>query len=192
MTLEILNEWIFPILCAAGALALIAVGIFRDRATQKELDRLYDHEDKVENARVYIEIIDGKIADLKATNPEDVLYALMGALGTHIGRYLPAESSLGDRMGLVVSYLRSAARSELERQGRISAAAPTRRERLLEKMESKDFTAALLQLGTDSMNRCAWCDREKRQCGVEDCTPQRERKCVLQWLGEKPAGDGDV
>ena len=59
-------------------------------------------------------------------------------------------------------------------------------------MESKTFTAALLQLGIDSMNRCAWCDREKRQCGVEDCTPQRERECVLQWLSEKPEGDGDV
>lgn len=190
--MEMLNEWVFPILCAAGALALIVVGIFRDRATQKELDRLYDHEDTVENAGIYIEIIDGALGEVKAENPNEVLYALLEALGTHIGRYLPVESSLGDRMELVDSYLRNAARSELRRQGRIAAATPTRHERLRERMESKTFVAALLQLGIDSMNRCAWCDREKRQCGVEDCTPQRERECVLQWLSEKPEGDGDV
>lgn len=190
--MEMLNEWVLPILCAAGALALIVVGICRDRATQKELDRLYDHEDTVEKARVYIEIVDDKIGEVKATNPKEVLYALLEALGTHMGRHLPENLTLWDMMELVTSYLRSTAVSELRRQGRIAAATPTRHERLQERMESKTFTAALLQLGIDSMNRCAWCDREKRQCGVEDCTPQRERECVLQWLSEKPEGDGDV
>lgn len=192
MTLEILNEWVFPALFVAGALALIVVGIFRDRATQKELDRLYDHEDTVEKAGIYIEIIDGALGEVKATNPNEVLYALLEALGTHMGRHLPENLTLWDMMELVTSYLRSTAVSELRRQGRIAAATPTRHERLQERMESKTFVAALLQLGIDSMNRCAWCDREKRQCGVEDCTPQRERECVLQWLSEKPEGDGDV
>lgn len=192
MTLEILNEWVLPALFVAGALVMMAVGILRDRATQKELDRLYDHEDKVAGAKVYIEIIDGKIVNIKATNPKAVQHVLTDVLGTHMGRYLPPHFRLGDMMKLVTPALRSAARDELRRQGRIAAATPTRHERLLERMESKDFAAALLQLGTDSMNRCAWCDRDKRQCGVEDCTPQRERECVLQWLSEKPDGDGDV
>lgn len=192
MTLEILNEWVFPTLFVAGALVMMAVGILRDRATQKELDRLYDHEDTVEKAGIYIEIIDGALGEVKATNPNEVLYALLEALGTHMGRHLPENLTLWDMMELVTSYLRSTAVSELRRQGRIAAATPTRHERLQERMESKTFTAALLQLGIDSMNRCAWCDREKRQCGVEDCTPQRERECVLQWLSEKPEGDGDV
>ena len=192
MTLEMLNEWVFPVLCAAGALALIAVGIFRDRATQQELPRLYDHEDTVEKAGIYIEIVDGALGEVKAENPNEVLYALLEALGTHMGRHLPENFSLGDMMELVTHYLRNTAVSELRRQGRESATVPTRHELLRERMESKTFTAALLQLGIDSMNRCAWCDREKRQCGVEDCTPQRERECVLQWLSEKPEGDGDV
>lgn len=192
MTLEILNEWVLPALFVAGALVMMAVGILRDRATQKELDRLYDHEDKVEKAGIYIEIIDGELGEVKAMTPNEVLYALLEALGTHMGRHLPEDFTLGDMMELVTLYLRSTAVSELRRQGRTSAATPTRHERLLERMESKDFAAALLQLGTDSMNRCAWCDRDKRQCGVEDCTPQRERECVLQWLSEKPDGDGDV
>lgn len=192
MTLEILNEWVFPTLFVAGALVMMTVGILRDRATQKELDRLYDHEDTVEKAGIYIEIIDGALGEVKATNPNEVLYALLEALGTHMGRHLPENLTLWDMMELVTSYLRSTAVSELRRQGRIAAATPTRHERLQERMESKTFTAALLQLGIDSMNRCAWCDREKRQCGVEDCTPHRERECVLQWLSEKPEGDGDV
>lgn len=189
MTLEILNEWVFPILCAAGALALIAVGIFRDRATQKELDRLYTHEDRVAQDKVYIEIHDGDIAEVKADSPQKALTTLADALGAYIGRWLPEGWQLGEMLDLVNPILRAAARDELKRQGRIAAATPTRQELLQERMECEGFLAALLQLGTEDMNRCAWCDPEKRQCGCESCEPQRERQCVIQWLNEKPDSD---
>lgn len=189
MTLEILNEWVFPILCVTGALALIAVGIFRDRATQKELDRLYAHEDKVAEAGVYIEIHDGEIAEAKAATTEEITTALCEALGTHIGRWLPEHFSLGDMTELTGNLVSSCAAAELRMQGRGAATLPrTRHEELLRRLESPDFLAALLQLGTEDMNRCAWCDPEKRHCGCESCEPQRERKCVLDWLNERPGG----
>ena len=182
---DFMLEWGWPAVIILAALTLMAVAMLRDRALQKELDRLYAHEDRVDRAEVFIEIADGDIVWVKADKSSDVVNALADALGTQIGRHLGKGYTLRDCMALVVPLIRSCAAEELRRQGKPEAIPPqTRREALLELLEDKRNMAKLLQTGTETMNQCAWCDPDKRRCGMESCEPGRERQCVLQWLEE--------